>query len=236
LKLDRRFDFAFGENWLFAIFPRIAQNVSAPKASGVESSATSSNSKDGPQMSKSGFKVDVIPELGQYRELLRSCVERISRRYQAKFDESDIVQETLADAQKHLCDFRGKSEVELAGWLRRMLARNLIDAVRRLRSRKRDIFNERRIQRTKQVSGQSSMVALQAEQTSPSGRAVWNEELKQLTDSLASLPEAQRQAITLHHLKGMTLAQVAAAMNRSKAAVAGLLHRGLTSLQQSVEE
>lgn len=187
-------------------------------------------------MSELDPKLALAPDLGQYRELLRSCVERISRKYQAKFDESDIVQETLADAQKHIGDFRGKSEAELTGWLRRMLSRNLIDAVRRLRSRKRDIANERRIQRTKQWSGQSSSVPLRAAQTSPSGRAVWNEELQQMQNSLESLPEAQRLAITLHHLQGMTLAQVAEQMNRSTAAVAGLLHRGLTSLQQSVEE
>ena len=187
-------------------------------------------------MAETNSKVEVTPDLGQYRELLRSCVERISRKYQAKFDESDIVQETLADAQKHVGDFRGKTEAELTGWLRRMLSRNLIDAVRRLRSRKRDIANERRIQRSKQLSGQSTSIPLRAEQTSPSGRAVWNEELQQMQKSLEALPEAQRQAIMLHHLQGMTLAQVAAQMQRSTAAVAGLLHRGLTALQHSVEE
>jgi RNA polymerase sigma-70 factor (ECF subfamily) len=187
-------------------------------------------------MAETNSKVAEAPDLGQYRELLRSCVERISSKYQAKFDESDIVQETLADAQKHLGDFRGKSEAELTGWLRRMLSRNLIDSVRRLRSRKRDVANERRIQRSKQWSGQSTSVPLRAEQTSPSGRAVWNEELLQMQQSLEALPEAQRQAITLHHLQGMTLAQVAVQMNRSTAAVAGLLHRGLSSLQQTVGE
>lgn len=176
------------------------------------------------------------PDLGQYRELLRSCVERISHKYQAKFDESDIVQETLADAQKHLGAFRGKSEAELTNWLRRMLSRNLIDAVRRLRSRKRSVANELRMQRSKQWSGQSTNVSLRAEQTSPSGRAVRNEELLQMKKSIEALPEAQRLAITLHHLEGMTLAQVAAQMNRSTAAVAGLLHRGLSSLQQSLRE
>ncbi len=176
-----------------------------------------------------------LPDLGQYREFLRSCVERISCKYQAKFDESDIVQETLADAQKHLMDYRGTSEAELASWLRRMLSRNLVDAVRRLRSRKRDVASERRLQATRQRSAASASLVVRAEQTSPSGKAVWNEELQQMHRALESLPEAQRQAIVLHHLQGMTLAQVATQMNRSTAAVAGLLHRGLSALQSSAE-
>lgn len=176
------------------------------------------------------------PNVGQYRDFLRGCVERISHKYQAKFDASDIVQETLADAQQHVAHFRGKSEAELANWLRRILSRNLVDAVRRLRSRKRDIANERRLHRSKVGSGQLTGYSLRAEQTSPSGRAIWNEEHQQMEQSLAALPDAQRMAITLHHLQGMTLAQTAAQMNRSSAAVAGLLHRGLCSLQKSVSE
>jgi len=175
-----------------------------------------------------------VPDLGQYRDFLKTCIERISYQYQAKFDASDIVQETLADAQKHLGDFRGTSEMEFTRWLRRMLSRNLIDAIRRLRSRKRDITYEQRLHRSKLWSGQSTNLALRAEQTSPSGRAIWNEEQQQIHNLVEALPEAQRLAIRLHHLQGMTLAQVAEQMNRSTAAVAGLLHRGLSSLQQSI--
>jgi RNA polymerase sigma-70 factor, ECF subfamily len=177
-----------------------------------------------------------VPDLGQYRDFLKTCIERISHQYQAKFDESDIVQETLADAQKHLGDFRGTSEVEFTRWLRRMLSRNLIDAIRRLRSRKRNVAHERRLHRSKPRSGQSTSLGLRAEQTSPSGRAIWNEEQQQMHHLLEALPEAQRMAIQLHHLQGLTLAQVAEQMNRSTAAVAGLLHRGLSSLQRSIGE
>ncbi len=176
------------------------------------------------------------PDLGQYREHLRTCVERISRKYQAKFDESDIVQETLADAQKHLGAFRGQSEAELLSWLRKMLTRNTIDAIRRLRSRKRDVANELRLQRTRRWSGRSTNISLRAEQTSPSGRVAGNEQLQQMQVAIEALPEAQRLAIQLHHLQGMTLAQVALQLNRSPAAVAGLLHRGLCALQKSVSE
>jgi RNA polymerase sigma-70 factor (ECF subfamily) len=41
----------------------------------------------------------------------------------------------------------------------------------------------------------------------------------------------QRQAVELHHLKGLSLADVGCQMGRSKAAVAGLLRRGLKELR-----
>ncbi|MFO0939210.1 MAG: sigma-70 family RNA polymerase sigma factor [Pirellulales bacterium] len=180
--------------------------------------------------------VPAIPDLGRYRDFLRGCIENISQKYQARFDASDIVQETLADAQQHLESYRGRSDAEFTSWLRKILARNLLDAVRRVRSRKRDIAQERRLQRTHAGSGQKTSISMQAEQTSPSGRAIRNEEQLQMQTSLAALPEAQRLAITLHHLQGMTLAQVARQMNRSTSAVAGLLHRGLSALQRSVNQ
>lgn len=43
---------------------------------------------------------------------------------------------------------------------------------------------------------------------------------------LGGLPEDQRVAIELRHLQGLTLKQVAENLDRSSAAVAGLLHRG----------
>jgi DNA-directed RNA polymerase specialized sigma24 family protein len=38
--------------------------------------------------------------------------------------------------------------------------------------------------------------------------------------------------IELHHLRGQTLAEVAAALGTTRPAVAGLLHRGLKKLRQ----
>ena len=48
---------------------------------------------------------------------------------------------------------------------------------------------------------------------------------------LARLPDGQHEAIVLHHLQGLKLAEVASQMDRTEAAVAGLLFRGLKTLQ-----
>ena len=57
----------------------------------------------------------------------------------AKVDPSDIVQQTLLDAHRGLGDFRGSTEAEWLGWLRRILSHNAADYVRHyLGTEKRD--------------------------------------------------------------------------------------------------
>jgi RNA polymerase sigma-70 factor (ECF subfamily) len=52
-----------------------------------------------------------------------------------------------------------------------------------------------------------------------------------LSTALEQLPADQQTAVVLHHLQGVPLAEVAAQMGRTKPAIAGLLHRGMTRLR-----
>src|SRR5437588_9698884 len=67
-------------------------------------------------------------------------------RYRAKLDASDVVQQTLLEAHRKRAQFRGTTEAELAGWLRRMLACELADALRGLGRAKRDVEQERALE------------------------------------------------------------------------------------------
>lgn len=187
-------------------------------------------------MTSEPTSVDTAKEwdLGEHRAALREYVERISSRYQAKFDESDIVQETLAEAYQHLVEFRGRTEQELMNWLKRILARNLVDAIRRLRSQKRNVQYERRIAVTVSQSRSNQNLQLACLFTSPSLRVARSEEMNRMHSAISQLPPAQQEAITLHHLRGLSLAEVASQMGKSPGAVAGLIHRGLRSLQETM--
>jgi RNA polymerase sigma-70 factor (ECF subfamily) len=73
---------------------------------------------------------------------------------------------------------------------------------------------------------------LAAQQTSPSERAVRNEDLTRLAEALEQLPPDQREVVTLKHLVGLTLAQISEQLGRSSEAVAGLLFRGRLRLRE----
>jgi RNA polymerase sigma-70 factor (ECF subfamily) len=62
------------------------------------------------------------------------------------------------------------------------------------------------------------------------------EQLLRLAQALATLPEKQRRAVQLHHLQGWSLADIAVELACRKPAVAGLLHRGVQSLRQRLDE
>jgi len=62
------------------------------------------------------------------------------------------------------------------------------------------------------------------------------EELLRLADALDQLPALQRESVVLHHLQGMSLADLAGHLNRSEASVAGLLRRGLRRLRGLLDD
>jgi RNA polymerase sigma-70 factor, ECF subfamily len=72
--------------------------------------------------------------------------------------------------------------------------------------------------------------------SSPSQKAMRQEQVLRLADALTQLPPEQRQAVELHHLQGCPLAEVARHMDRSKGAVAALLFRGLKKLRAILTE
>jgi RNA polymerase sigma-70 factor (ECF subfamily) len=175
--------------------------------------------------------------LERYRNYLHFLARlQLDPRLKGKLDASDVVQETLLQAHQGLAQFRGHTEGELMAWLRRILANVMAGAVRRFRAEARDLFKERSLQAALDDSSWQMERWLAAVQPSPSERAVNGEQLVRLAEALAQLPDDQRQAVELHHLKNCPVAEVAERMGRSKPAVAGLLFRGLKKLRTLLQE
>jgi RNA polymerase sigma-70 factor (ECF subfamily) len=175
--------------------------------------------------------------LERYRAYLSLLARlQLDGRLREKLDASDIVQQTLLEAHEKRDQFRGQTPAEEAAWLRQMLAHNLADALRAHGRAKRDVTLERSLDAALGASSCRLEGWLAAEQSSPSQRAVKNEELLRLAAALAELPEAQREAVVLHHLQGCPLADLARHLGRSEPAVAGLLHRGLKRLRELLHD
>jgi RNA polymerase sigma-70 factor (ECF subfamily) len=172
----------------------------------------------------------LMPE--RFRTYLRMLADlQLGHGGRAKIDPSDIVQQTLLDAHRDRDQFRGRTEAEMAAWLRRLLACNLTDAVRLLGRAKRDATRERSLEAAIENSSARLEAWLAAEQSSPSERAQRNEAILRLVNALAVLPEANRQALVLRHCQGLSLAEISERMGRTPPAVAGLLKRGLAELR-----
>jgi RNA polymerase sigma-70 factor (ECF subfamily) len=175
-------------------------------------------------------------DLEPFRAYLRLLARlHLDRRLQGKLDPSDVVQQTLLQAYQAREQFRGQTEAEQAAWLRQILANHLANVVRDFGRDRRDVGREQSLQVAVQASSARLEVWLAAEQSSPSQKASRHEQLLRLAEALESLPEDQREAVTLHHLQGWTLDELGRHLGRSPAAVAGLIKRGLKQLRKKLK-
>src|SRR5262249_10918898 len=163
-------------------------------------------------------------ELERFREFLSLLARlQLDPRLQGKVDLSGVVQQTLLELHQTFDQFQAWDEAQQAAWLRKALAHNLTDEVRKRRTAGRDVGHERPLEAALQRSSARLEAWLAADQTSPSQRAVRQEQLLRLAEALARLPPDQRTAVELHHLRGCTVTEVGRPMNRSDGAVGALL-------------
>jgi RNA polymerase sigma-70 factor, ECF subfamily len=161
--------------------------------------------------------------------------QQLGPRLRAKLDASDVVQDTLLQAHVSQDQFRGTTEPERIGWLQTILMNKLAGALRQFARRCRDVDLERSIDHQMRESSAKLESWLAADISSPSEKAGKHEQLLRLAAALAELPGDQREAIELHHIQGLPLAQVALALGRSKPSVAGLIFRGVTAVRKRLE-
>lgn len=185
-----------------------------------------------------GERGEAVPgELEACREYLGLLARlQLDPRLRGKVDPSDMVQQTLLNAHEKVETFRGRTGAEWLGWLRQILANNLAMASRRFGAQARDVGRERSLEAGLEQSSARLEACLAADQSSPSQQAVRHERLLRLAAGLGRLPNDQREAVEFHHLRGLSVAEAAERMGRSRAAVVGLLFRGLRCLREILAE
>jgi RNA polymerase sigma-70 factor (ECF subfamily) len=176
-------------------------------------------------------------------ERFRSYLELLARLnvetgLRDKLDLSGVVQQTMLEAYQELkgTSQRKRTHAETAALLRSILSHNLADGMRKLAAQKRDARRDRSLEAALDESAARLGCWLATHESSPSQKAIRQEELLRMVDALATLPESQRRAIEMHHLEGLPLAEISRQLGSTKAAVAGLLHRGIKALRRQLEE
>ena len=177
---------------------------------------------------------DTPDDFERFRGYLRYLARtQFDERLRDRLDPSDIVQQSMLQAHAARDEFRGTTDAERCAWLRQILARVLTHAVRDNTRQRRDVVRERRLEQRLAASSLRLGGLLEADGPSPGSAAVVEERAVRLGSALDALPDEQREAITRHYLLGESPAEVAAAMDRTGASVAGLLRRGLATLRET---
>src|SRR6185295_15279548 len=143
-------------------------------------------------------------------------------------------QQTLCQAHEARDQFTDREPGALLAWLRKILAHTISNAMRDMKRDKRDVGLERSLEANVEHSSCRLEAWLTATAPSPSAQLARTEQLLQIFDALATLPEAQRDVILMKHCQDMSLAEIGVQMGRSIASVASLLRRGLHDLRQKL--
>jgi RNA polymerase sigma-70 factor (ECF subfamily) len=168
--------------------------------------------------------------LESFRSYLRMLANaQLPWHLRGQIDPSDVVQNALLNAHKGFAQRRGTSDAELAAWLRAILKNALIDAVRRA-------TRETRLAQAIEHSSLRLKKLVAADDSTPSGQAVRQEELERLARALELLPDDQRTAVQLQQIQDYSVAEIAKEMVRTKSSVGGLLNRGMRRLRELMRE
>ena len=167
----------------------------------------------------------------QYRGYLKILAQRqLDSRLEARLDASDIVQQTFLSAHRKIEQFEGETEAEFLAWVQRILERNVLETIRNhTRVAKRSVEREQKL-----TSEELAQQPAPRPTHTASQRAMRGEAAIQLARCIDSLPKDQREVVRLRHLEGWSLSEIASHLERTPAATAGLLKRGMQKLRQQL--
>jgi RNA polymerase sigma factor (sigma-70 family) len=143
-------------------------------------------------------------------------------------DAEDIAQETFVQVYQSISSFKGESK--FSTWLYRITVAKALDHERRKKRKKRFAF-------VKSLFGEESQVVVNPPDFQHPGVVMdKKEKAATLFKAIASLPENQRIAFTLHKVDGLSYQEVSEVMQTSVSSVESLMHRAKTNLKKKLED
>lgn len=159
---------------------------------------------------------------------------KVNPKFQAKFGQSDVVQQSIAVAIEKFDDFRGHSEGELFTWVKQILRNEMLQQQRALLSDKRNMFREQPINVETQ-SGNYQLGVTDPQHT-PKTNALRKEQAKAVEAAINKLPVDYRDVIRLRNQEQHSFAEIGRQMDRSENAVTKLWYRALIQLRSELED
>ncbi|MBL8816642.1 MAG: sigma-70 family RNA polymerase sigma factor [Planctomyces sp.] len=193
---------------------------------------------NGPPRNDNGNDMQPQPGLEEmferFRPRLRSLIElRIDRRIRARIDPSDVIQEAFTDAVRRFPDYRREGGMPPYLWLRFLTLQQLLIAHRKhlsVKARSAAVESPLDMIRAMSVETDSVVESLLGTESSPSAKAVRNEELQQLAVSVEQMDSVDREILVLRHFEQLEFAEIAAILEMSYDAVSSRYRRSLRKL------
>ncbi len=186
------------------------------------------------RLAKGGSSDAMGTLLQTFRQYMSIIAEHgLQGEMQAKVGRSDVVQETFLEAQRDFESFRGQTREQFEAWLRRLLLNNLLNCRRKFRETQKRACS-REVPLESYDSRQPTELA--SDDTSPSGRAIRNEEAVRLEQAMSNLPEHYQIVIKLRNHQRLSFVEIGKRMDRSPDNARMLWSRAFESLANAVEQ
>jgi RNA polymerase sigma-70 factor (ECF subfamily) len=165
--------------------------------------------------------------------LLLIANEELESRLRPKVGPSDLVQDSLIEAQRDFTQFRGDQGEDLMAWLRCILLHNLADARRHYQgTAKRRIGSEQLLDDSGAEAVREQLVS---PDTPPIERAATLEQTAALDRALERLPADYQQVIVLRYQESRSFAEIGAALGKSEEAAKKLWLRAVRRLKAEIK-
>lgn len=146
------------------------------------------------------------------------------------YEPEDVAQEVWISVYRSLRRFEYRGDGSFHAWLGAIVRNQVRDLLRHARSGKRRTLETYPGGMKESDAPQEILERIQAEGTSPSSRIARSESFLELREAVRSLPEREREVISLRFLEEMSVKETAEALGISEGAVKMATLRGLRAL------
>lgn len=181
---------------------------------------------------RAGSQLDLGKALDACRTYLLLIAEaELGSTLRPKAGASDLVQESLLDAQQGFQHFQGATSEEFYLWISSILRNNLLDLARRYRSTGR-----RAIDREQSMPSQEHGNLSLSSGPSPSTMVTKAEDSARLHSAIAQLPNDARRVLTLRQSERLSWQEIGDRLGKSAEAVRKIWFRAIERLRVELSD